>query len=84
MSAEVKQWCRRAKALTRKLRWIQNKMEEMSNEYEYMRDEYYGDDDKERIDKCYGSMFKARNTLSTSNIMSGGRRRARRRQTRRS
>jgi len=84
ISPEVKQWCNRARALTRKLRWIQNKITEMSDEYEYMRDEYYGDDDKERIDQCYGSMFKARNTLSTSNIMSGGRRSSKRKTRRRS
>jgi hypothetical protein len=84
ISPEVKQWCNRARALTRKLRWIQNKITEMSDEYAYMRDEYYyyGDDDKQRIDQCYGSMFKARNTLSTSNIMSGGTRRTRHRRRR--
>jgi hypothetical protein len=79
----VKQWCRRAKALTRKLRWIQREIEEMSNDYPTMRDEYYEPHDKEMVDKCYATLFRQHNALSTSNIMSGGSRSSKRKTRRR-
>jgi hypothetical protein len=70
----VNQWCKRARALTRKLRWIQNKITEMSDEYEYMRDE---SSNTTSVDQCYTAMFRARNTFAASNIMSGGYRKRR-------
>ncbi len=78
ISPEVKQWCERARTLTHALHKIQKEITKMSDEYEFMRDEYFGDDDKERIDKCYAAMFAARNTFVKSNVMSGGSRTRRR------
>lgn len=70
--SEVKAWCDKAVKLTGTLKQAAAEFNKISNTYEPIRDVGFANNDKEQIDKCYGDLVSALNTVK--GLQAGGKR----------